>query len=145
VPPGRSLHLLPAAPLPADLRWATGAPTVAAAFARASTVIEAAGRAAVPPAVRDKVRSELDEWTGAPPGPSRAWVQPAVAELSLEDRPAGRLALLTALASYQVDDRVVADYRAGNPDDRTLIEITAWASLAAARRLAQWAGAASHR
>jgi hypothetical protein len=56
----------------------------------------------------------------------------------MADRPAGRLALLTALASYQVDRSVVRQFRAGWPDDSTLVELTAWASLAAARRVGSW-------
>ena len=52
------------------------------------------------------------------------------------DRAVAKLALLTALASYQVDAEVVASARRACADDAALIELTAWASLAAARRAA---------
>ena len=49
-----------------------------------------------------------------------------------------RLALLTALASYQVDRSVIDKFRLDWPDDATLVELTSWASLAAARRVGGW-------
>lgn len=134
--PGASLDLLPDAPLPTDLGWAAADPGIAAALARATAVIDAAGKRAVPPNVRDIVESELTVWDGQPKGPSRLWAGAAVSDLPERDRPAGRLALLTAMASYQVDDETVAEYRAAHPSDRELIELTSWASMAAARRSA---------
>jgi hypothetical protein len=59
-----------------------------------------------------------------------------VAGLPAEDRPVARLALLTALASHQVTGPDIEELRHLRPDDRSLIEIAAWASLAAARRVA---------
>jgi hypothetical protein len=53
-------------------------------------------------------------------------------------RAAGRLALLTALASYQVDKPIIEAFRRDRPDDATLIELTSWASLMAARRVGAW-------
>jgi AhpD family alkylhydroperoxidase len=128
---GGSVDLLPAAELPDDLSWAAHHATIAAAFARAGAAVDAGGHRSVPPAVRELVRTHLDG--DRPSGPSRAWVDEAVAGLAEADRPAGRLALLTALASYQVDGKVVAAYRAVAVDDRALIELTAWSSLTAAR------------
>ncbi|BCB89759.1 hypothetical protein Psuf_070720 [Phytohabitans suffuscus] len=75
---------------------------------------------------------------GEETGISRAWCEELVAELPASERAAGRLALLAALASYQVDDTVVAEFRAAAPDDRTLVEAAAWASFAAARRIGSW-------
>ena len=134
--PGTSLDLLPAAPLPADLDWAAGNPTVAGALARAAAAIDAT--TVVPQPVRDLMAVRLAEWDGQPPGLGRAWATDAVAELPATDRAAGRLALLTALASYQVDAGVVEEFRRTRRDDRSLIELTAWASLAAARTAASW-------
>jgi hypothetical protein len=88
--------------------------------------------------------AELENWHGERRGPSRAWVESAVSGLPSADRAAGRLALLTALASAQVDRSVVRMFRAsrpgraGRPGDSTLVELTAWASLAAARRVGTW-------
>jgi hypothetical protein len=136
--PGGSLGLLPAAPLPRDLSWAEGAPNLAEAFARAAAAIDAAGRRSVPGPVRELVTAELASWNGEPTGPSRAWAATAVSGLPEPLRPAGRLALLTAMASYQVDQPVVDEYRAGTPGDRELVELTSWASMAAARRVGSW-------
>ena len=136
--PGTSLDLLPAASLPGDLSWASGDAVAEDAFARGCAAIDAAGARSVPPSVRDLVLTELENWHGEPRGPSRDWAERAVSGLPAADRAGGRLALLTALASYQVDRSVVRMYRASQPDDSALVELTAWASLAAARRAGAW-------
>ncbi|MGV9770552.1 carboxymuconolactone decarboxylase family protein [Streptosporangium sp. NPDC003464] len=136
--PGASLGLLPDAPLPADLSWAEGTANIAEAFARACAAIERGGRRSVPEDVRDLVSAELAGWNGGPAGLSRAWVSESVSALPPAQRPAGRLALLTAMASYQVDRALIDDFRRDNPDDRALVELTSWASLAAARRVGGW-------
>jgi AhpD family alkylhydroperoxidase len=152
--PGKSADLLPAAPLPEDLGWAAGVPEhatphIADAFARASAAVERGGTRAVPERVRRLVLARLAGGVAAPPGiSSRAWLEPAVADLPDDERPAGRLALLVALASYRVTDALVEDFRAareatGNDDtandtandDTAIIELASWASLAAARRI----------
>ncbi|GGU98071.1 alkyl hydroperoxide reductase AhpD [Actinomadura cremea] len=137
--PGGSAGLLPPAPPPDDLAWAAGAPDVADAFARAAAAVGEAGRRWVPGPVREVVSAALDEWDGRPPGPSRAWTDPLVRDLPDSARPAARLALLTAMASYQVDASVVDAHRRAEPvrdgsRDAALIALTAWAAFAAARR-----------
>ncbi|MFK0252771.1 carboxymuconolactone decarboxylase [Streptomyces sp. NPDC090445] len=134
-PPGAALELLPAAPLPADLAWAAGNPSIGGAFARAAAVIEAGGARALPPDTRELVRARLAVADSTDPGPSRAWAEAAVRTLPAADRPAARLALLTGLAAYQVvPDDITAFRAAADPaDDRALIELTAWAALTAAR------------
>lgn len=138
--PGASLDLLPAAPLPDDLSWAAGAPTVADAFARAAAAIEEAGRRSVPEPVRLLVTAELSTWDGRPPGLDRGWVETAVSSLADAERPAGRLALLTALASYRIGQSDIDAFQRTRPGDQALIELTSWASLTAARRVAGWIG-----
>ncbi|MEH1101394.1 hypothetical protein [Micromonospora sp. CPCC 205561] len=133
-PPGRSLELLPPAPPEADLAWAAGQPHVAAAFARAGHAVRVAGEAALPERARERVLACLAD----PPPPEPAggrWFDAAVAELPPPERPLARLALLTALAPYRVVDADVAACRAVGVDDATLVSATAWASLAAARRI----------
>ena len=61
-----------------------------------------------------------------------------VARLAEVKRPAARLALLTALASYQIDKDTIAAFRAQQPGDDKLIAATAWASFTAARRVGTW-------
>ncbi|RGD57258.1 carboxymuconolactone decarboxylase family protein [Kitasatospora xanthocidica] len=134
-PAGASLDLLPSAPLPADLRWAAGTPSIAGAFARAAAAIDEAGARSVPDGVRRLVTAGLAGWDGGPPGTGRAWVEDEVSALPEEQRPAGRLALLVAKASYRVDDGLVAEFRRGRPGDAALVELASWAALAAAREL----------
>ena len=135
---GASLELLPVAKLPADLAWAAASSTVAGAFARWAAVIETAGQNALPDDARALVGERVSAWNGESPGLSRAWVEEALAGLDDSSKPAARLALLAALASYQVDEKVIKDYRAHHPGDDALVEIAAWASFSAARRVGTW-------
>ena len=135
---GESLALLPEADLPADLSWAAGSPAVAGAFARWAAVVEIAGREALPVDVRALVSEHVAAWNGESLGLSRAWVEKAVTGLAETERPAARLALLTALASYQIDEETIAAFRAQQPEDDKLVAATAWASFTAARRVGNW-------
>ncbi|GAA4197003.1 carboxymuconolactone decarboxylase family protein [Streptosporangium oxazolinicum] len=140
--PGASLGLLPVAPLPADLSWAAGVPHLAGAFARAAAAVEECGRRSLPGRVRALVADRVAAWEGEPPGLGRDWAARAVAGLPEADRPAARLALLVALASYQVDREAVEEFLRTTPDERALVEVTAWASLTAARRVGTWSARA---
>lgn len=135
---GASLDLLPAAPLPADLTWTGNSAALTDAFSRSAAAIDAAGERTVPTAVRELVLDRLKAWDGRPTGLSRAWVETDIAVLPSAERAAGRLALLTALASYQIDDTVIDEFRVGAPEDASLIDCTAWASMAAAREAGSW-------
>ncbi|MFL6109979.1 MAG: carboxymuconolactone decarboxylase family protein [Catenulispora sp.] len=139
-PAGTSADLLPVAGLPADLAWAAPSPAVADAFARAADAVERGAQEAVPPSVAELLPRLLRDWDGRPPGPDRAWLTAAVAELPPADRPAGRLALLVALASWQTDAEAIDAYRAaaGADADRALIQLTSWASFTAARQIGSW-------
>ncbi|MEU6094763.1 hypothetical protein [Streptomyces sp. NPDC047079] len=145
--PGESLDLLPSAPLPPDMAWALGDDVVAQAFARAAAAADLAGEASVPPRVQELVRQLVDASDGLPSADGRAAVEAAVQTLSERERDVGRLALLTALASYQVEESVVGWFRERQGSDAALIEVTAWASMVAARREAGrlWAGACAAR
>lgn len=140
---GASLDLLPE-PLPdgepatGDLRWAAASGSMAKAFARAGAVIEAAGGRTVPAAVRELVRGELATWDGRPRGLGRSWTDGAVSGLPVADRIQGRLALLTAFAPHQVSRTDIGEFRRGGFSDKELIEVTAWASLAAAFQVGDW-------
>lgn len=139
--PGGSLALLPAAEPPADLSWAAGSPVIADAFARAIAAVDAAGARSVPEPVRALLTGAVWHRDREPAGPSRSWVRDAVADLPAEDRPVAQLALLTARASYQITRSVIDEFRQYRPDDRSLVEVAAWASLTAARQ-AGWPAAA---
>lgn len=133
--PGASLELLPPAPIPEDLGWAQGNPVVADSIARAYAAAEAAGARSVPGDVRTLVRDSLATWDGQAPGLSRSWLEEAVTGLDEHDRPAGRLALAVAKASYQVDEGLVDAFRSTTPGDGVLIELTGWSAMAAARQV----------
>jgi AhpD family alkylhydroperoxidase len=133
IDPGGSLGLLPDASLPKDLSWAAGHATIAGAFARASAVIDSAGARSLPREVRELVHTRLSG-KATDVGLSSSWVDHAVTALPASERAVAKLALLTALASYQVDAEVVASARHDCADDAALIDLTAWASWSAARR-----------
>lgn len=138
-PKGDSLSLLPAAPPPADLAWTRGSGHLEGAFARAAEVVEEGGRRRLPSSVRELVAAQVAAWEGhPPPGLGRGWVEGVVAGVPEGQRAAARLALLTALASYQVDSSVVADFQRAEPDQGALVEVTAWAAWTAARRVGAW-------
>jgi hypothetical protein len=138
--PGASLDLLAPALLPDDLGWARPDPVIAAAFGRAAATFDALGRQALPDGVRELVDARLCSWRGEDLGISRGWVDDATKALPPLQRPLGRLALLAALAPYQVDARILDDARPhpGPAGDETLVAATAWASFAAARRIGSW-------
>jgi AhpD family alkylhydroperoxidase len=126
-----SADLLPSAPVPVDFGWATPDPAVAQAFARLAAATDVAGERALPPEVRALVESHLDDWDGEPPPLSRAWLgsEPAAA----------RLALLSALAPWQVDDPLIESHRATGAAEADILGTVAWAAFSAARRLGAWA------
>jgi AhpD family alkylhydroperoxidase len=138
--PGAALDLLPEAPLPGEFVWAAGESRVATALARAAAAIEQAGEQVVPARIREFVTEKLSQWDGRPPGPSRTWASAAVDALPANDRVAGRLAILTALAPYQVVPADVDDYRSSGSGagDEALVCLTSWASMAAARKAGSW-------
>jgi hypothetical protein len=143
VRPGDSLSLLPAAadlsrayPSWADLSWADGQPRIAEAMVRAVAAVEAAAAPVVSDGVRQLVETRLADWSGAAPGlDTRPWLDEPTAVLPEAERPAGRLALLTAFASHRVTDSVVDDFRRHHPGDGTLVAFTSWVSLTAARQI----------
>jgi hypothetical protein len=132
------LKLVPKATLPDDLSWAALNPNVAGAFAGFVQVVEEAGTAVLPEQVRLLVSERVQAWNGEAMGISRRWVEDAVVEIEEAHRAAARLALLTALASYQVDSSIVEVFQAQYPEDAQLIAATAWASFTAARRVSVW-------
>jgi AhpD family alkylhydroperoxidase len=133
--PGTALDLLSDAALPPDLAWAEGSGHIAVAFARAAAAIEEAGARSVPESVRAVVSARIATWQGETPDPGHDWLAALVTALPTEDRPAARLALLTALAPHEVDEAVI---ELSGQDRRTNVELMSWASFAAARRVGTW-------
>ncbi len=137
--PGRSLSLLPDAPLPEEFGWARSNPAVAGALARMAHAIESEGTASLPPSAIRIVRDHLDGWNGEDPGLDARWLDDAIAPLAGEtERAAAQLALLAALTSYRVDAHIVRAFRRHFPTPQHLIAATAWGSFEAARRISTW-------
>ena len=138
VVPGQFLNDAPEVSLPPEFAWAAPNPQIAGAVLRFVSAAEQAGSESIDRPVRECVLEYVQAWRGETPGLGREWVEKAIATLDEHQRPAGRLALITALASYQVDERLVTDFRSHKPSDRDLINLTSWASYIAARRIASW-------
>lgn len=130
---GRSVGLLGPAPMPVDAAWAGANRDIAGAIARSYQAFEAAGARSLPPAVRRLVLDRLSAWRGEDTGLSTAWCEDLIADLPPHERPAGRLALLTAVSSYQVDESVVGEFRRVEPADSALVDAVAWSAFAASR------------
>ncbi|HEX5403287.1 MAG TPA: carboxymuconolactone decarboxylase family protein [Pseudonocardiaceae bacterium] len=126
------------ADLPGDLAWAAGEPIIANAFARAAIVIDAGADRSVPVSVRALTQARLADWQGETPDDDQHWLAVALAGLPDDDRPAGRLALLTAFAPRQVTALALDMFREDGTDERALVELISWASFTAARRVGEW-------
>jgi AhpD family alkylhydroperoxidase len=121
-----------------EFPWATGDPNIHRAFIRAAAVFEALGTQALPAPVRELVTGRLTQWYGEHPPLSRQWVDDAVAGVAEPLRPAARFALLTALAPYQIDTRIVEDFRAQSATDGHIVAAAAWSAFSAVRRINEW-------
>jgi AhpD family alkylhydroperoxidase len=138
VAPGRFLAGASEAALPPEFAWAAPNVHITGGILRFISAVEQAAEESVPPRVRECVAGHVEEWRGEGRGPDGRWLDDAVVTLGDHQRPAARLALATALASWRVDEVLVADFRVHQPSDRDLINLTSWASSVAVRRIASW-------
>lgn len=125
LPPGESLRLLPGTP--EGPAWAGGSP-VGTAYAALS---EVAGRGASLLPVPELVREQVEWWAGDHPPLGRGWLADALAGLPASAVPVTRLALLGALAPYQITD---ADVAAWPHTDADLVRLLAFSAITAVRR-----------
>jgi AhpD family alkylhydroperoxidase len=135
---GASLQFVPAADLPSEFSWAVPSPTISRALAGWTAVVEHVGAQMLTPQVRTLVADFLHGWQGEPLPLSRAWVNQAVASLPEADHAAGRLALLAAVAPYQIDTEIIRAFQGQQETDAPLVGVVAWACFQAARRIASW-------
>jgi len=137
-PSGLSVEFLQDAELPKDLNWAETNPTVAGAFARWASVVELVGERILSPEVRMFVIKHINTWNGEDPGLSRNWVEQAISEFDEKSQAECRLALLTAIAPYQIDELVIQRFRDHYSKDDELVGALAWSSFTAARKIGTW-------
>lgn len=124
--------------LPEEFSWAATNADVSGGFIRFATMAEEAGQESVPEPVRELVNQYISGWAGEAPGLSRVWVEDGLVSLQEKHKPSARLALLTAVAAYQVDKEAIDTFRAIQPSERDLINTACWASYSAARRIGSW-------
>ena len=137
--PGDSLELVASkGTAPA---WAAGSRHLGGAFAAAHAVA-ATTPSSVPESVRSLLVELLDAWDGGPAALDGRLTD-AIDSVDVADRASARLAVLTAFAAYRVDESVVSAFRAERPEDRALLETTAWAAWSAALTTADQLAAAS--
>ena len=134
--PGRSLPLLPEAELPDDMQWARSNPRIASALARWAAAVERQSQKVIPERTRQLVHDSLKQWQGEQMPISRNWVEQEVDGLEGNEQAIARLALVVAKASYQSDDRLVAEVLEHNPEQEQFLRILAWSSFTAARYVA---------
>jgi len=134
--PGRALHLLREAKLPDDMQWARANPRIASAVSRWAAAVERESEKVIPERTRLVVNDSLKQWQGERMPISRSWVDQEVDGLEGNERAIARLALVIAKASYQSDDRLVADVLQHNPEQEQFLRILAWSTFTAARYVA---------
>jgi AhpD family alkylhydroperoxidase len=136
--PGESLLFLPEAFLPNDLSWAKSHPIISRAFACFAAATDAAGESTLSEEIRSNVQHFINDWDGKEPGLSRNWVEQNITTLSGPSKIAAKLALLTAIAPYQIDDDLIQDFRSAYKDDVQLLNVLSWSSFTAARKIGSW-------
>ncbi len=134
--PGRSLHLLPPADLPADMHWARSHPRIARTLARWAAAVEQQAQGVVPAETQRLVHARLQSWQNEPMPISRYWVEAETEGLEGEARDIARFALLVAKASYQLDDDIIETILGDKRDDERFVRILAWSTFTAARHFA---------
>jgi AhpD family alkylhydroperoxidase len=135
---GDSIKFITHAELPDDLHWANPNDHISAAYASFSRLIEQLGESSLSGNVRQLVKQQVDLWQGEDMGFSQNWLEELMTNLDESDQHTARLALLAAIAPYQVDKNIINRFREIYPDDEALLHVTAWASFTAARRIGRW-------
>jgi AhpD family alkylhydroperoxidase len=135
---GASLQFVPAADLPSECVWALPEPSISRALAGWAAVVEHVGNEMLAPEVRALVADFLHGWRGEPLELRRTWVNQAVAPLPVADHAVGKLALLAAMAPYQIDAEIIRAFQRQQETDAQLVGVVAWASFQAARRIISW-------
>lgn len=135
---GESLQFIHYADLQPDLTWAKDDADIAAAFSSFSMIIDNLKLTGLTDTGRSLIQQSIQSWRGEDMGLSSAWVNDILEQMVDEDKIAGELALLTALAPHQVSKNIISNFQSRYSDDVALLNITAWASFTSAKRIGEW-------
>lgn len=135
---GDSLKFTTQAKLTKDFSWAISSNYISSAYASFNNLIEKLGEQIISDKVIKIVKHQIKKWQGEDMGLSQNWVNKLIVDLDCADKPVAKLALLTAIAPYQVDENTINQFRVIHPDDESLLNVTAWASFSAARHIGKW-------
>jgi AhpD family alkylhydroperoxidase len=127
---GRSLELIAEASLPDHLAWARPHVPIAAGLAYFHQQINLLGADVIPGHLRRFVLEFVNTHRGQKMGLSRRWVDDAIQPLESDSHPMAKLLLLTALASYQIDEDLIRSVRPSLVTDAALLAVLAWGSYA---------------
>lgn len=136
--PGRSLEFIADTPLPAHFSWANSRNNIAATLAYFHQQINQLAQGIIPGAVQQFVLEYVHQHRGQNMGLSRRWADDAVQSLESGQRLIAKVLLLTALASYQIDDDLILQVRQIFPQDSDLLALLAWGSYATNNHLEQF-------
>ena len=135
---GEFLTQEPSETLKPEFAWARSDPHVSGALRRFATEAEAAGARSVPEDARRAVVQFLERWHGEDPPLSNDWVLQAITEArDPGSEVVAQLALLTAVASYRIDDALASSVLK-KQGERGLVEVAAWGAYRAALRISSW-------
>ena len=128
------LHLLPDAPLPQDLAWASPNPRIAKSVAKWAAAVEKESEKVITPTLRLFIEESLAKWQNEKMPLSLKWVEDEIKDLNGLDKSLARLILVLAKAPYQVSDTIVNPVRI-KLHEKDFIRALAWGSYIASRRL----------
>jgi AhpD family alkylhydroperoxidase len=133
--PGRSLEFITKVPLPEHLAWAEPHHSIAAPLAYFHHQVNQLAAPIIPEPVQHFVLEYVHKHCGQNMGMSRRWADDAVTWLEPAQQPVAKMLLLTALASYQIDDGLIFQVRQTLPADDDLLAVLAWGSYATHNQL----------
>ena len=128
--------LYPASKMSEDFPWANSIPSLLASISSLAEVAENEGRRVLSEKALQQVGELIETWDGEPPPLGPSWLKQALAEIDVSEQALAKLALLTGVAAWKVDDKTVAAARSLCATDSDLIYVVVWAAWKAATSIA---------
>ncbi|VAW73772.1 hypothetical protein MNBD_GAMMA12-277 [hydrothermal vent metagenome] len=135
---GDALTLLPNSELPDDMSWALGSETISQSFSQMASVIETQEKSIVPAQVRTIFNDFIAQWDGQSYGINSGWMIDLLKGLNPENAIILKLALLTAIEPYKVNELIIGEFKNFYEDESSLLSVVCWASFTVSRRVGQW-------